>query len=230
MSFAGTQRRPSVQQVICRLRKRRAFLGQIRAASHPRTFRGIPDSIPSLAERSDWERGSKACDPVTTRRRALRNEREDANTRAHNTLSAGAAHVQVFYPFHPLHGKILRVICRPKTGDGAVTVMEPSGRRLKIPVWMLASDCAGAEIKDRAHLGKEALLTLASLLTTVLTSADAEHDNLLQTAVDGGNGGQRDATATSGRDDRKARRTSAVRRSRATRADRSDGQHSGGGI
>jgi hypothetical protein len=27
----------------------------------------------------------------------------------HNTLSADATHVQVFYPFHPLHGYRLRV-------------------------------------------------------------------------------------------------------------------------
>ena len=73
-------------------------------------------------------------------------ERGDDDTRAHNTLSAEATHVQVFYPFHPLHGSTLRVICRPKTGDGAVTVMRPSGGRLKIPVWMLSSACAEVEI------------------------------------------------------------------------------------
>jgi hypothetical protein len=154
----------------------------------------------------------------------------DAHTRAHNTLSAEATHVQVFYPFHPLHGKTLRVICRPKAGDGAVTVLEPSGSRLKIPVWMLSSDCAAVEIGNKPHLGKDALLSLESLLAAVHTSADADHDNLLQMVVDRSNGGQRDATATVGPDDRKTRRATAHGRKGATRTHRSDGQHSGGGI
>ena len=60
----------------------------------------------------------------------------------HNTLSADTTHVQVFYPFHPLHGYSLRVVRRPKRGDGAVSVVDPAGKRLKIPVWMLLSECA----------------------------------------------------------------------------------------
>jgi len=108
----------------------------------------------------------------------------DGDTRAHNTLSAETTHVQVFYPFHPLHDKTLQVICRPKAGDGAVTVLEPNGSRLKIPVWMLSSDCAGVEIENKPHLGKDALLSLESLLGTVYTSANTDHDNLLQMAVD----------------------------------------------
>ena len=164
-------------------------------------------------------------------RRESRSECADGDTRAHNTLSAEPTQVQVFYPFHPLHGRTLRVICRPKTGDGAVTVMESNGSRLKIPVWMLSPDCADVGIEGKPHLGKEALLNLASLLATVLTSADADHDNLLQIAVDRSKGGQRGAaTATSGRQGRKARRASSDGRTGATRADRSHGQHSGGGI
>ena len=54
-------------------------------------------------------------------RLALHSGGADGDTRAHNTLSTEATHVQVFYPFHPLHGSTLRVICRPKTSDGAVT-------------------------------------------------------------------------------------------------------------
>jgi len=155
---------------------------------------------------------------------------EDADSRAHNTLSAEATHVQVFYPFHPLHGSTLRVICRPKTGDGAVTVMGPSGSRLKIPVWMLSSACADVEIDDKPSLGKDPLLNLASLLAAALTSADADHDNLLQIAVDRSNGGQGSATATSRPDDRKTRCASARGRKGKTRTHRSDGQHSGDSI
>jgi hypothetical protein len=170
--------------------------------------------------------GPSGRDRATCRRPVRRSARADADTRAHNTLSAETTHVQVFYPFHPLHGTMLRVVCRPKDRDGAVTIMEPRGSRLKIPVWMLSSDCADIEIEDNPHLGKVGLLGLASLLATVLTSVDADHDNLLQIAVDRGNGGHRGATATSGRKDRKARRASSDGRTSTTRAHRSDGQHS----
>src|SRR5260370_36997112 len=57
-------------------------------------------------------------------------------THAHNTLSVDNTDVQVFYPFHPLHGVTLRVLRRPERGDGAVCVVDPAGRRLKIPIWM----------------------------------------------------------------------------------------------
>jgi hypothetical protein len=170
----------------------------------------------------------------THRTRALplerHSEHEDDDSRAHNTPSADATHVQVFYPFHPLHGSKLRVTCRPKTCDGAVTVMGPNGSRLKIPVWMLSSACADVEIDDKPSLGRDALLNLASLLAGSLTSTEADDDNLLHIAVDGSNGGQGSATATSRPDDRSARGASARRRTGNARNHRSDGQHSGGSI
>ena len=61
---------------------------------------------------------------------------EGSGTHPHNTLSADNSAVQVFYPFHPLHGSTLQILRGPKRGDGAVCVMDPAGRRLKIPVWM----------------------------------------------------------------------------------------------
>src|SRR5262249_54098851 len=74
--------------------------------------------------------------------------------------------VQVFYPFHPLHGVTLRILRRPKRGDGAVCVMDAAGRRLKIPIWMLLPECAEITISQRPHLGKQALLSLASLIAS----------------------------------------------------------------
>src|ERR1700732_4052241 len=88
----------------------------------------------------------------------------------HNTLSADNTDVQVFYPFHPLHGVTLRILRRPKRGDGAVCVIDPAGRRLKIPIWMLLPECAEITISQRPHLGKQALLSLASLITSQLDS------------------------------------------------------------
>src|SRR5215469_13511276 len=86
--------------------------------------------------------------------------RGDDGTHAHNTLSADNTDVQVFYPFHPLHGVVLRVLRRPERGAGAVCVMDPAGRRLKIPIWMLLPECAEITISQRPHLGKQALLSL----------------------------------------------------------------------
>ena len=93
-----------------------------------------------------------------------------SRTHAHNTLSADNTDVQVFYPFHPLHGVTLRILRRPKRGDGAVCVMDPAGRRLKIPIWMLLPECAEITISQRPRLGKQALLSLASLIASQLDS------------------------------------------------------------
>src|SRR3984885_4921556 len=67
-------------------------------------------------------------------RRERRNADEDATIRTHNTLSAQDTRVQVFYPFHPLRNAVLQAVRRPKRGDGAVVVVDPAGKRLKIPI------------------------------------------------------------------------------------------------
>ena len=153
----------------------------------------------------------------------------DDGTHAHNTLSADNTDVQVFYPFHPLHGVTLRILRRPERGDGAVCVMDPAGRRLKIPIWMLLPECAEITISQRPHLGKQALLSLASLITSQLDSKDPDHDNLRQTRVSGCEGG-RGATSTSGPDDPKGMRCRANGRSDTCRSDQSHGTRSSSGL
>ena len=69
-------------------------------------------------------------------------------TRAHNTLSAENAEVQVFYPFHPFYGAAVQILRKPKRGDGAVTVIDQAGKLLKIPVWMLSPDSSGIKISE----------------------------------------------------------------------------------
>ena len=182
-------------------------------------------SLPSL----DMRR-SNGCRRQKDRHQRRRNAGGDDGTHAHNTLSADNTAVQVFYPFHPLHGDTLQILRRPKRGDGAVCVMDPAGRRLKIPVWMLCPECAGIRISQRPHLGKEALLSLASLIAAQLASKDRDHDNLLQTPVSGCKGGRRAATSTSGPDDPKGMRCRANGRSDTRRSDRSHGPRSGSGL
>jgi hypothetical protein len=101
------------------------------------------------------------------------------------------------YPFHPLYGATVQILRKPKRGDGAVSVIDYSGKRLKIPVWMLSPDSSGIRISERVHLSKEALLSLTSLLSP-RAGEDRGHDNLLPTAVDGCKGGHRGATGTVG--------------------------------
>jgi hypothetical protein len=154
----------------------------------------------------------------------------DAAIRAHNTLSAEDTHVRVFYPFHPLRDVVLQVVRRPKRGDGAIAVVDPAGKRLKIPVWMLSPECAAMTITEKPYLSSESLLSLACLLSTRLHAADPIRDNLLQTVVDGRKGGQRGATTTSGPDDRKGKRGRTHGRKGANRTDQSHGPHSRDGL
>src|SRR5205823_12390023 len=86
-----------------------------------------------------------------------------------------------YHPFHPLHGYRLRVLRRPKRGDGAVSVMDAIGKRLKIPVWMLSPLAANIKPTEHALLSREALLNLTSLLNQ--RRVTGKHDNLLQTPV-----------------------------------------------
>ena len=108
--------------------------------------------------------------------------------------------------------------------------MDLIGKRLKIPVWMLSPECAATPITEKAHLSKEALLHLTSLLATRLPAADQIHDNLLQTVVDEHNGGKREATKSSGPDDPNGHRGRAHGRKGSRRSDRSHGPRSGSGL
>jgi hypothetical protein len=132
--------------------------------------------------------------------------------------------VRVFYPFHPLHGLSLQVIRKSQRGDGAVSIRDPAGKRLKIPVWMLSPDASHVQIVAQPLLSKEALLSLTSLIAPVL---DITNHNLLRTVVDGCKGGPRGAATTSGSDVEGMRE----RGGRSTnRGDHADGAHSGRGV
>jgi len=61
--------------------------------------------------------------------------------------------------------------------------MDPAGRRLKIPIWMLLPECAEITISQRPRLSKQALLSLASLIAS--QSTHPVHDNLRRPRVSG---------------------------------------------
>ena len=98
-----------------------------------------------------------------------------------------------------LHGVTLQLVRRPTRGEGAVTVLDGNGERLKIPTWMLSAEAGDARVAEQAYLSKHALQSLADLLAIRLPTEDNNHDNLLP-RVAGPKGGQRGAVATSRRD------------------------------
>ena len=144
----------------------------------------------------------------------------------HNTLSADVTHVQVFYPFHPLHGYSLRVLRKPKKGDGAVVVRDAVGKRLKIPMWMLYPEAARAEIARDAYLDSDSLLSLAVLLHG---ATGEDRGNLLQTSAGDRKGDQHAATATA-KPGSNRRRSHGRRGSGQRRSARSHGAHSGDSV
>ena len=203
---------------------------QIQLANVRETVVGTDGRGPGQAGRTRVGRRSSEYHPVTGRRRGRDNERADGDTHAHNTLSPDNTDVQVFYPFHPLHGATLRILRRPKRGDGAVCVMDPAGRRLKIPVWMLSRECAEIVISEQPHLGKEALLSLASLIASQPDSKGCVHDDLLQTPIGGSEGGHRGATSASEPDGSEGMRCRVNGRRDTRRSHRSHGPRCSGGL
>src|SRR6516165_4162763 len=200
-----------------------------RRGACPGTTRGTRLTARSLTARRVAGTRASFCHRARSRRRARSCGHAGGGTHAHNTLSADNTDVWVFYPFHPLHGVTLRILRRPERGDGAVCVMDPAVRRLKILIWMLLPECAEITISQRPHLSKQALLSLASLITSQLDSKDPVHDNLRQTRVNRCEGG-RGAISTSGPDDPKGMRCRANGRSDTRRSDRSHGPRSSGGL
>lgn len=98
------------------------------------------------------------------RRRSPADGRVDGRRLPHNTHGVHSETVFVCYPFHPLHGCELPVFVASRSTDGAVTVQDASGRRLKIPKWMVTADAAQCELSARATVDARSLLLLVELI------------------------------------------------------------------
>jgi hypothetical protein len=190
-----------------------------RAARGPAPVRRTPDDTRPTA-----------CHRATDRRRGSHSAGGDDGTHTLNTLSADATRVHVFYPFHPLHGLSLRVVRRPRREDGAVCVIDPTERRLKIPVWMVSPEAADLHIVPRAHVSQDALLRLISLLATARALDGRGHATLPHTGGDGRKGGDRATTPTHGPDDPTRGRPRGDRCHETHRVGRSHGPHAGHGL
>src|SRR5215471_15568866 len=106
-----------------------------------------------------------------------------------------------------------------------VAVVDPIGKRLKIPAWMLSPVAGKAEIALQAYLSRESLLSLVRLVE----STGEKSDNLLQTSADKSKGDRHAATATA-KPGSNTRRTRNRRSSGSRRSARSHGTHFGDGV
>jgi hypothetical protein len=169
---------------------------------------------------------SSVDDPAKDHRPESHNGHGDDAIVTHNTLSGDVTHVQVFYPFHPLHGYSLRVVRKPKKGDGAVIVIDALGKRLKIPVWMLSPEAARAAIARDAYLNSDSLLSLTMLLSG---ATGKDRCNLLQTSADDSKGDHH-ATTTTAKPGSNRRRSRDRRGNGQRRSARSHGERSGDSV
>jgi hypothetical protein len=63
-------------------------------------------------------------------------------------------------------------VCKPKSGVGAITVIDPQGTRLKIPSWMVSEQASEYELSESAEICIRALISLANFLETNLKSGN----------------------------------------------------------
>jgi len=59
------------------------------------------------------------------------------------------------------------VVCTPRKGGNAVTVVDPEGFRLKVPEWMVFPQAAQYRLSERAEISGAALFSLANLLKSI---------------------------------------------------------------
>ena len=83
--------------------------------------------------------------------------------------------ITVRYPFHPLVGMALDVVCMSRLAELPITVRGPDGLDLKIPRWMTEPDSGDIALSEVATLPLEALRTVLELL--------AQKNRLSPTAV-----------------------------------------------
>ena len=99
---------------------------------------------------------------------------DESNT-THNAISSScASRVTVHYPFHPLCGQRVEVVRAPRREDGAFTVVDPSGRHLKIPAWMVSRAAGEMKLSAQATIHARALVCLAELLDGRVGGPDGE--------------------------------------------------------
>ena len=140
------------------------------------------------------------CHLGESHRRSRECDRGNSSTGSRNTQSRTST-VRVHYRFHPLHERELEVVCTARAAEGAVTVIDSTGRRLRIPSWMLSAEAAELRLSDQALVSVRALRNLTELLASRLSlrAGGTASDSLAPTKAVLGRGGTRGTASTGGR-------------------------------
>ncbi len=113
---------------------------------------------------------------------------------ATNRYKTNSRTVTVYGPFHLLRGHELQVVGTPRNGNTAITVVAPTGRRLKIPLWIVSPAAAGYVMGEQATVNPQALLSAFELLLPVMSNASQLTGNLSATGTSPTAGGADEAT------------------------------------
>ena len=120
---------------------------------------------PGQARRSGGDTAPTVCHQARCPRRAGHNADGGDNNYRHNTISLTAT---IYYPFHPMQGRELRVTSRSRNPELPVTVVDETGTGLRLPAWMVAPEAAHYHLADQATLDVQTLRALAALLIPLL--------------------------------------------------------------
>ncbi|HSX77041.1 MAG TPA: hypothetical protein VLQ80_00520 [Candidatus Saccharimonadia bacterium] len=83
----------------------------------------------------------------------------------------------IYYPFHPMQGRELRVTSRSRNPELPVTVVDENGTGLRLPAWMVAPEAAHYQLAEQATLDVQTLRALAALLIPLLDDGLAGEKN-----------------------------------------------------
>ena len=119
------------------------------------------------------------CHQVLSPRQAGHSGDGDDDNHPHNTISLT---VTVYYPFHPLRGRELRVTSRPRHPGSPVTAVDEAGFGLRIPAWMVAPEAAHYQLAAHATLDARTLRALAALLMSLLNDGIEDGEGLSTTS------------------------------------------------
>ncbi len=62
------------------------------------------------------------------------------------------------------------MVRKPRSRDGAITVIDPDGIHMKIPLWMVSPQAEQFKLSKQAEISTRSLLSLLDLLESFINS------------------------------------------------------------
>jgi hypothetical protein len=90
------------------------------------------------------------------------------------------------------------VASKPRSADTAIKALDPTGRGLKIPLWMLSPDAKTQVIAEQSTIAVQALLSTYKLLEPALIKGGRVARKLSETGTSPISGGDDEATRARG--------------------------------